>query len=121
MNADKDNIKQAMHNEEVISKAVTEQINLHEKLKAERKSPEYILAHGQGYAEGVYDTKTELQPKISDLKEELETKDKMIDLILGDYVDNRYSFKFIEPNKLENKRKELINEYKEHYRKKVQK
>ena len=56
-----------------------------------------------------------------ELLEELEKKDKMIDLILGEYIDDRYDFQFIEPNKRADKRIELINEYKEHYRKKVQK
>lgn len=58
---------------------------------------------------------------IENVLAELEKKDKMINLILGEYIDNYYDFQFIEPNKRADKRIELINEYKEHYRKKVQK
>ena len=59
------------------------------------------------------------QDAISNVLSELENKDKIMDLILEDYIDSRYSFEFIEPNKLADKRKEIIDEYKEHYKKKV--
>lgn len=119
MNIDKeDKIQLAMHNAEVISDTVQKHIKLHEKLEAKGKSPEYILIYGQGYAEGVYDTKTELQPKISELNKELETYKKIIETAekikcrdVSQEHCNKYSSKECSKCIIDWARKEVRNEH----------
>lgn len=61
------------------------------------KDIDKIQIYGNGYAEGVYDTKTELQPKISELKAELETKEQMVNLMadrISELVEKIYDKKY---------------------------
>ena len=87
MNIEKeDKIQLATHNTEIALNAMKEQTERHKRLEEKGKSPEYILIYGQGYAEGVYDTKTELLPKISELKQELETYKKIAEKLANEVL-----------------------------------
>lgn len=84
-----DKIKQATHNTEVVSNAITEQMNLHEKLKAEGKNPEYILIYSNGYAQGEYDTKVKLEKELDTWKKIAEKLAELLDnqTNFGDYIE----------------------------------